>query len=208
MKRYPVTGHTRVFPEWNGYSMNLGNLINHSSMNWGQSKDPLCYLCLAGSMVTSWSLSQEVANSNSSFNYKYFFAHSVKLFRENQFYLVPFFEALTLQRWFDWKLHESTSYSSGPWSKPYVFSQTERKDIGGRPVGCLVLRCASALAIRYQSPSEPTTPPCLVEEPARYIYYETVATQVHLSLALSLPFLYPFLYKVSESACMCDVLWW
>ena len=67
-------------------------------MNWGQSKDPLCYLCLAGSMVTSWSLSQEVANSNSSFNYKYFFAHSVKLFRENQFYLVPFFETLTLQR--------------------------------------------------------------------------------------------------------------
>ena len=114
-------------------------------------------------------------------------------------YSVLFFEG---PRSIERKLHESTSYSSGPWSKPYVFSQTEGKDIGGRPVGCLVLRCASALAIRYQSPPEPTTPPCLVGEPARYIYDETVATQIHLSLALSVPFLYPFLYKVSESACM------
>ena len=153
MKRYPVTGHTRVFPEWNGYSMNLGNLINHSSMNWGQSKDPLCYLCLAGSMVTSWSLfHKRLQIQTILLIINIFYLHSVKLFRETQFYLVPFFEALTLQRSFDWKLHESTSYSSGPWSKPYVFSQTEGKDIGGRPVGCLVLRCASALAIRYQSP--------------------------------------------------------
>ena len=26
---------------------NSGNLINHRSMNWGQFKDPLCYLCLS-----------------------------------------------------------------------------------------------------------------------------------------------------------------
>ena len=35
-------------------------------MNCGQIKD-LYYLCLAGSKVTSWSLTQEVAGSNISF---------------------------------------------------------------------------------------------------------------------------------------------
>ena len=28
-------------------------------MNWGQFKDPLPYLCLVGSVVTLWSLTQE-----------------------------------------------------------------------------------------------------------------------------------------------------
>ena len=31
-------------------------------MNWGQFKDPACYLCLAGTVVAS--LPQEVAGSN------------------------------------------------------------------------------------------------------------------------------------------------
>ena len=33
-------------------------------MNWAQFKDPFCYLCLAGAVVASWSLTQEVAGSN------------------------------------------------------------------------------------------------------------------------------------------------
>ena len=33
-------------------------------MTWGQFKDPLCYLCLAGAVVASWSLTQEVAGLN------------------------------------------------------------------------------------------------------------------------------------------------
>ena len=38
-------------------------------MNWDQFKDPVCYLCLAGAAVASWSLRQEVAGS-SPFNDK------------------------------------------------------------------------------------------------------------------------------------------
>ena len=34
-------------------------------MNWGQFKDPVCDLGLAGSVVASWSLLQWVAGSNS-----------------------------------------------------------------------------------------------------------------------------------------------
>ena len=51
-----------VFPKWIRNSVNLGNLINHLSMNWTQLKDPLCYLCLTGAVVASWCLVQEVAN--------------------------------------------------------------------------------------------------------------------------------------------------
>ena len=39
--------------------MNSGKLINHSSMNWAQFKDPHCYLCLHGAVVT-WFITQEV----------------------------------------------------------------------------------------------------------------------------------------------------
>ena len=60
---------TGVFPR---NSVNLGNLKNHLRMNWGQFKDPLCYPCLTGSMITSWSLAHEVAGLNNPFNYKYF----------------------------------------------------------------------------------------------------------------------------------------
>ena len=43
-----------------------GNLINHSSMNWGQIKDPVAHMCLVGAVVASWLLTQEVADSNPS----------------------------------------------------------------------------------------------------------------------------------------------
>ena len=33
-------------------------------MDWGQFKDPGSHMCLAGIMVASWSLTQEVACSN------------------------------------------------------------------------------------------------------------------------------------------------
>ena len=54
----------RVFPKWNRNSLNLpnsGELINHQSMNWAQFKDPVSHMCLAGTVVESWSLTQEVA---------------------------------------------------------------------------------------------------------------------------------------------------
>ena len=49
-------------------TMVIGNLIYHSSMNWAQFKDSLCYPCLAGTLIESWSLTQGVACSNSSEN--------------------------------------------------------------------------------------------------------------------------------------------
>ena len=33
-------------------------------MNWAQFKDPVSYKCLAGTVVTSWALTQEVAGSS------------------------------------------------------------------------------------------------------------------------------------------------
>ena len=33
-------------------------------MNWSEFKDPVSLLCLAGAVVTSWSLTQEVAGSS------------------------------------------------------------------------------------------------------------------------------------------------
>ena len=33
-------------------------------MNWGQFKDPASYMCLVGTVVASWSLTQEVTGSN------------------------------------------------------------------------------------------------------------------------------------------------
>ena len=29
-------------------------------MNWGQFKEPVSHMCLAGTVVTSWSLTQEI----------------------------------------------------------------------------------------------------------------------------------------------------
>ena len=45
-------------------SANSGNLLNHWSINSGQFKYPVSHLCLAGTVVASWSLAQEVPGSN------------------------------------------------------------------------------------------------------------------------------------------------
>ena len=44
--------------------MNSGNLINHWSRNKSQFKDLVSHMCLAGNVMTSWSLTQNVAGSN------------------------------------------------------------------------------------------------------------------------------------------------
>ena len=51
-------------------------------MNWAQFKDPLCYLCLAGTVVAFWSLTQDVAGS-SPFHDVYFFVTEFSEFIEN-----------------------------------------------------------------------------------------------------------------------------
>ena len=59
-------------------------------MNWDQFKDPISHLCLAGSVVASWSLRQEVAGSN-PFHDKYFWSlnllNPVKIVKENSIVL-------------------------------------------------------------------------------------------------------------------------
>ena len=45
-------------------SATSGNLINHWSMNWGQFKGPVSYMCLVGTVIAPWSPTQEVAGSN------------------------------------------------------------------------------------------------------------------------------------------------
>ena len=40
-------------------------------MNWAQFKDPISHMCLAGTVVAYWALTEEVAGSN-PFNGKYF----------------------------------------------------------------------------------------------------------------------------------------
>ena len=59
--------------------------INHSIMNWGQFKDPVCYLCLVNCVVTSLSLTQDVAGSNNILHKKLSLTpvNSVKTLREN-----------------------------------------------------------------------------------------------------------------------------
>ena len=54
-------------------------------MNGDQFKDPLCYLCLVGNVVTLWSLTQEAAVSNIPFRHFWSLnsANSVRTFREN-----------------------------------------------------------------------------------------------------------------------------
>ena len=53
-------------------------------MNWDQFKDLVCYKCLAGSMVTLWSPTQEVTSINNPFNYRYFLSqNSLITFWEN-----------------------------------------------------------------------------------------------------------------------------
>ena len=56
--------HIGVFPKWTELSVNSDNLINHWSMNWNQFKDPTSNVCLAGTVVACWSLTQEMASSS------------------------------------------------------------------------------------------------------------------------------------------------
>ena len=57
-------GPIGVFPKWirnSLNSVNLGKLINHWNMNWTQFKDSVSHMCLAGTVVASWSPTEEVA---------------------------------------------------------------------------------------------------------------------------------------------------
>ena len=57
-----------VFPKWNENSVNAtnsGTLTNHYSMNQGQFKDSVSHMCLAGTVVASWSLTQVMAGPSS-----------------------------------------------------------------------------------------------------------------------------------------------
>ena len=46
-------------------------------MNWAQFKDPVSHMCCAGTVVASWSLTQEVSSS-SPFDDKYFYRPQTK----------------------------------------------------------------------------------------------------------------------------------
>ena len=64
-----------------------GNLMNQANMNLSQFTDLVSYMCLAGYVVASWSLTQEMAGS-SSFTIATIILslnslNSVKTFREN-----------------------------------------------------------------------------------------------------------------------------
>ena len=81
---YPDESNNAVFPKWIRIavnSANLGNLKNHWSFNWAQFKDPVSHMCLAGAVVESWSITQEVAGSNNFFNF--FFVTEFSEFSEN-----------------------------------------------------------------------------------------------------------------------------
>ena len=56
-------------------------------MNWAQFKDPFSHMCLAGALVASWSLTQEIAGSNPSTVMTNIFvtefSNSLKTFRES-----------------------------------------------------------------------------------------------------------------------------
>ena len=58
------TIQTWTFPKWNRNSVNSRNLINQYSMNWSPLKDPVSDMCLTGTMVASWSPTQEVSGSS------------------------------------------------------------------------------------------------------------------------------------------------
>ena len=66
-------------------SANSGNLINHWSINWAQFKGSFSHMCLAGTEVAFWSLTQKVEGSR-PFNDYYFLylnsPNSAKIFRK------------------------------------------------------------------------------------------------------------------------------
>ena len=52
-------------------------------MNWAQFKYPVSHMCLAGAVVASWFLTQEVAGLNPFTVMTNIFVNSVKTFRKN-----------------------------------------------------------------------------------------------------------------------------
>ena len=48
-------------------------------MNWGQFKDPVSHICLAGAVVVSWSLTQGVADWNGLLKTKIFVTEFSKI---------------------------------------------------------------------------------------------------------------------------------
>ena len=52
------------FSEISVNSVNAANLINHWSVYWGQFKDDISHMWLAGAVVASWSLTQGPTGSN------------------------------------------------------------------------------------------------------------------------------------------------
>ena len=52
-------------------------------MNWGQFKDPVSHVCLAGPVVASWSLTQEKAGLNSFTVVTNIFVTEFSEFKEN-----------------------------------------------------------------------------------------------------------------------------
>ena len=49
------------FPKWRRTFTEFRETDNHWGMNWAWFKDPAYHMCLAGIVVASWSLTQEVA---------------------------------------------------------------------------------------------------------------------------------------------------
>ena len=47
-------------------------------MNQSQFKDPVSHMCLAGTVVESWSLTQEITGSNLFTNDNFFFGHRIQ----------------------------------------------------------------------------------------------------------------------------------
>ena len=52
-------------------------------MNWAQFKDPVSHMCLAGTLVASWSLTQEVTGESPFFVMKNIFVTELAGFTEN-----------------------------------------------------------------------------------------------------------------------------
>ena len=67
---FSISGNTNEnFTKTLKFSLNSVNLVNqiiHCSLDWDQLKDPLCYLCLSGTVVASLSLRREIASSNTA----------------------------------------------------------------------------------------------------------------------------------------------
>ena len=82
------------FPKWSRTLTKFSELsifrdpADYWNTYWGQFKDPAFYLCLDGCVVTSWSLTQEVAGWN-NYIYKKL---SLNTFRKNSNVLDYFFD--------------------------------------------------------------------------------------------------------------------